>query len=157
MIKTVYQKIYKYIRQSRLCSARLEASSGPRTKGVSCKEKRKRSDSALWQKPLHRQKNPKSNVTTQRTPPKTSITQRLRTDLGRSAGVTKATQLVWLNRFTGSQPSHLPQKPCNQKDIRSIIDKVLLCSFDHFIMNVPPKKIIPKEEYDNWKNKHFDS
>ena len=69
-------------------------------------EKRKRSDSALWQKPLHRQKNPKSNVTTQRTPPKTSITQRLRTDLGRSAGVTIATQLVWLNRFTGSQPSH---------------------------------------------------
>ena len=65
------------------------------------KEKRKRSDSALWQKPLHRQKNPKSNVTTQRTPPKTSITQRLRTDLGRSAGVTIATQLVWLNRFTG--------------------------------------------------------
>ena len=69
-------------------------------------EKRKRSDSALWQKPLHRQKNPKSNVTTHRTLPKTSITQRLRTDLGRSAGVTIATQLVWLNRFTGSQPSH---------------------------------------------------
>ena len=69
-------------------------------------KKRKRSDSALWQKPLHRQKNPKSNVTTQRTPPKTSITQRLRTHLGRSAGVTIATQLVWLNRFTGSQPSH---------------------------------------------------
>ena len=67
-------------------------------------EKRKRSDSALWQKPSHRQKNPKSNVTTQRTPPKTSITQRLRTDLGRSAWVTIATRLVWLNRFTGSQP-----------------------------------------------------
>ena len=29
------------------------------------KRKRKRSDSALWQKPLHPQKNPKSNVTTQ--------------------------------------------------------------------------------------------
>ena len=71
-----------------------------------CYEKRKRSDSALWQKPLHRQKNPKSNVTTHRTLPKTSIIQRLRTDLGRSAGVTIATQLVWLNRFTGSQPSH---------------------------------------------------
>ena len=49
-------------------------------------------------------------------PPKTSITQRLRTDLGRSIWVTIATQLVWLNRFTGSQPSHLPQKPFNQKD-----------------------------------------
>ena len=52
------------------------------------KRKRKRSDSSLWQKPLHRQKNPKSNVSTQKTPPKTSITQRLRTDLGRSAGET---------------------------------------------------------------------
>ena len=41
-----------------------------------------------------------------KTPPKTSITQRLRTDLGRSGWVTIATQLVWLNRFTGSKPSH---------------------------------------------------
>ena len=41
-----------------------------------------------------------------KTPPKTSITQRLRTDLGRSVGVTIATHLVWLNRFTGSKPSH---------------------------------------------------
>ena len=31
---------------------------------------------------------------TQRTTPKTSITQRLRTDLGRSVGVTTATPLV---------------------------------------------------------------
>ena len=37
---------------------------------------------------------------------KSSITQRLRTDLGRSVEVTKATQLVWLNRFMGSKPSH---------------------------------------------------
>ena len=41
-----------------------------------------------------------------KTPPKTSITQRLLTDLGRPVRVTTATQLVWLNRFTGSQPSH---------------------------------------------------
>ena len=34
-----------------------------------------------------------------KTPPKTSITQRLQTDLGRSVGVTIATQLVWLNRY----------------------------------------------------------
>ena len=40
-----------------------------------------------------------------KTPPKTSITQRLRTDIGRSVGVTTTTQLVWLNRFTGSQTS----------------------------------------------------
>ena len=35
-----------------------------------------------------------------KTPPKTSITQRMRTDLGRSVGETIATQLGWLNRFT---------------------------------------------------------
>ena len=58
---------------------------------------------------------------------KTSITQRLRTDLGRSVGVTTAIQLVWLTWFTGPtvhqffcilQPSHSPQQPCNQKDTR---------------------------------------
>ena len=32
---------------------------------------------------------------------KNSITQRLRTDLGRSVGVTMATQLVWLTWSTG--------------------------------------------------------
>ena len=32
---------------------------------------------------------------------KSSIKQRLRTDLGRSVGVTTATQLVWLTWFTG--------------------------------------------------------
>ena len=37
---------------------------------------------------------------------KTSITQQLRTDLGRSVRVTAVTQLVWLNRFTSAQPSH---------------------------------------------------
>ena len=43
-----------------------------------------------------------SNVPTQKTQ-KTSITQQLRTDLGRSVGVTAVTQLVWLNRLTKSQ------------------------------------------------------
>ena len=41
-----------------------------------------------------------------KTPPKTSIPQRLQTDLGRSVGVTITNQMVWLNRFMGSQPSH---------------------------------------------------
>ena len=41
-----------------------------------------------------------------KTPPKTSITQRLRTELRRSVGVTAVTPLVWLNRFTSDQPSH---------------------------------------------------
>ena len=48
-----------------------------------------------------------------KTPPKNSLTQRLRTDLGRSV---ELIILVYLNRFTGSQPSHEPQKLCNQKD-----------------------------------------
>ena len=37
---------------------------------------------------------------------KTLITQLLRTDLGRSVGVTAVTQLVCLNRFTSAQPFH---------------------------------------------------
>ena len=41
-----------------------------------------------------------------KTPPKTLITQQFRTDLKRSVGVMTATQRVWLNQFTGSQPSH---------------------------------------------------
>ena len=40
---------------------------------------------------------PKKQRDNTKTPPKTSMT-----DLGRSVGVTIATQLVWLNRFTGS-------------------------------------------------------
>ena len=68
------------------------------------KRKRKRSGSVLWQKPLHQQKCQKGKVTTQTTPQKSSIKQRLRTDLGRSVGVTTATQLVWL---TGLR-AHLP-------------------------------------------------
>ena len=51
--------------------------------------------------PAEESKNQRDNT---KTPQKTSITQRLRTDLGRSVAVTTATQLVWLNRFTGSHP-----------------------------------------------------
>ena len=43
-------------------------------------------------------------MTTQTTPQKSSIKQQLRTDLGRSVGVTTETQLVWL---TGLR-AHLP-------------------------------------------------
>ena len=50
------------------------------------KRKRRRSDPVLWQNPLYQQKIRKPKDNTQ-TPPKTSITQRLRTDLGRSVGV----------------------------------------------------------------------
>ena len=65
--------------------------------------KRKRSDSVLWQKPEHLQKNQNSDVTTQKRH-QDLFTQQI--DLGRSVGVTMATKLVWLNRFTGTQPSH---------------------------------------------------
>ena len=56
--------------------------------------KRKTSDPVLWQKPVYQQKCQKGKVTTKTTPQKSSITQRLRTDLGRSVGETTATQLV---------------------------------------------------------------
>ena len=52
------------------------------------KTKRRRSDSVLWQKPLHPRKCQKGKVTTKTTPQKSSIKQRLRTDLGRSVGNT---------------------------------------------------------------------
>ena len=55
----------------------------------------------------------KGQVTTQTTPQKSSIKQRLRTDLGRSVGVTKATQLVWFTGFQGP-PSHSQQQLCNR-------------------------------------------
>ena len=56
--------------------------------------------------PTENKKNQRDNT---KTPQKIWITQRLRTDLGRSVGVTIATQLMWLNRLTGSQPSHSQQ------------------------------------------------
>ena len=46
---------------------------------------------------------------------KSSVTQRLRTDLGRSVGVYTTIQLVWLTGLR-AQPFHSPQQPCNQKD-----------------------------------------
>ena len=46
---------------------------------------------------LYQQKIGKQKKNT-KTPPKSSVTQRLRTDLGRSVGVTTVIQLVWLNR-----------------------------------------------------------
>ena len=59
---------------------------------------------------------PKKQSDNTKTPPKTSITQQIHTNLGKSVEVTTSTKKVWLNRFTGSQPSHQPQKLCNQKD-----------------------------------------
>ena len=70
----------------------------------------KREKEEIWLSPLTKAitltENSKKQSDKTKTPPKTSITQRLRTDLGRSVGVTTATLMVWLNRLTGSQTSH---------------------------------------------------
>ena len=50
--------------------------------------------------------NPQKQRDNKQTPQKISITQRLRTELGQLVEETIATKLVWLNRLTGSQPSH---------------------------------------------------
>ena len=64
----------------------------------------------IWLSPVTKTPTPTEQSKKQRdnikTPPKTLITQLLRTDLGRSVGVTAVTQLLWLNRFTSAQPSH---------------------------------------------------
>ena len=61
----------------------------------------------IWLSPMTKAPTPTEKSKRQRDntkkPPNTSITQRLRTDIGRSVGVTKATKLLWLNRFTGFQ------------------------------------------------------
>ena len=78
------------------------------------KRKRKKSDSVLWQKPLHGQKNQKSKVTTQKQHQKWWWHNDC--GLGRSVGVTIATQLVRFNWFSGSQPSQTdPNLPTNHK------------------------------------------
>ena len=51
--------------------------------------------SPMTEAPTPTEKIPKNIETIQKTPSKTSITQRLRTDLGRSVGVTAVTPLVW--------------------------------------------------------------
>ena len=56
--------------------------------------------------PTPTEKSKKQRDNTEKRTPKTSITQRLGTELGRSAGVTTVTPLVWLNRFTSAQLSH---------------------------------------------------
>ena len=68
--------------------------------------KRKGSDPVLWQKPLHHRKLQKSKVTTW----KRHQNFRLHNDCGPTYNGQlewrTATQLVLLNRFTGSQPFH---------------------------------------------------
>ena len=64
----------------------------------------------IWLGPITKAPTPTEKSKKQRghtkTPPKFSITQRLRTDIRRSVGVTTATPLVWLKWFTSAKPSH---------------------------------------------------
>ena len=59
---------------------------------------------------------------------KTSITQRLRTDLGRSVGVTTATKMVWINRLRDPYLSTNLTKLYNQNDkqISMVIEWMLM-------------------------------
>ena len=84
---------------------------------------------------------------------KSSIKQQLRTDLGRSFGVTAATKLVWLTWFTG--PSfHSPQQPCDQKDTHLKICKYT--SLYRQQTNSPIKRRGHKNKYtNNIVNKYY--
>ena len=70
----------------------------------------------IWLSPMTKAPTPteksKKQCDNTKTPPKTSITQRLRIELGRSVGVTIAIQLVWLSQLTGSQLSYSSQQLC---------------------------------------------
>ena len=90
---------------------------------LSPKRKRERSDSVLWQKPLHQQKCQKGKVTTQTTPQKSSITQRLRTDLGWSVGVTTATQLVWFTGLRAHLPTNYDKSPYTYRKLKVTIQQ----------------------------------
>ena len=66
----------------------------------------------IWLSPITKTPIPTENSENNgqhKTPPKTSITQPLRTDFWRSVGITTDIQLVWLNRFT------VPNIPTNRK------------------------------------------
>ena len=54
---------------------------------------------------------------------KSSITQRLRTDLGRSVGVTTATQLVWLTGLRAHLPTNHNSRVIKRTYISKIVNK----------------------------------
>ena len=74
-------------------------------------------------------KNITKTIGNTKTPPNTSITY----GLGWTVEVKFVIQLVLLNRFTGTQPSYLPQQPCNQTDTHLNIKRdFLLRCMHHF-------------------------
>ena len=92
-----------------------------------------RTESDIHNESVYTNRKFNNKVYNTKTPPKTLITQRWQTDLGRSVGVT-AIQLVWLNRYTGTQSSHLPQRSCNQKDSQSANVTFLISCFEHWLV-----------------------
>ena len=67
-------------------------------------EEKKKDGKSLMTKILQPQKIKKATWQQKKRHQQTSITQRLQTKLGRLVGVMTVTQLVRLNRLTGSQP-----------------------------------------------------
>ena len=75
-----------------------------------CSHTNKEKKKEIWLSPMTKTPITTANSKTNgqhKTPPKTSITQRLRTDLGRSVVVAIVIQLVWLNRFPTNHKSRV--------------------------------------------------
>ena len=78
-------------------------------------EKKGRDLTQSYDKSLYTNRNVKRATWQHKDITKNSITQRLRTDLGRSDGVSTVIQLEWLTGLR-AQPSQFEKQPCNQKD-----------------------------------------
>ena len=78
----------------------------------------------------HTEKSKKQQDNT-KTPPKTSITKRLRTDLGRSVEVTIATQLVWFKPVYRIPAFRLTAKAVQSKGhtFKSLCNYAMVCPF----------------------------
>ena len=79
----------------------------------------------IWPSPMTKAHTPtemsKRQSDNTKKPTKSSIKQQLRTDLGRSVGVTTATQLVWFTRFTGPNLStHRNSRVIEDKNIQIV-------------------------------------
>ena len=96
----LWQKILKSNVTTQTCHQKLRLHNDCRLRTVSWRQKGGDLTQSYDKSP-YTHGNVKRAVTTQTTSQKSSIKQRLRTDLGRSVGVTTATQLVWLTWFTG--------------------------------------------------------
>ena len=79
----------------------------------------------IWLSPMTKAPTPaelsKGQGDNTKTPQKSSITQRSRTDLGRSVGVTTSTQLVWFTWFTGPNlPTHRNSRVIEDKNMQMV-------------------------------------